>query len=323
MKATRVLFALGLLTGSAVTSQTARAEDYPSQDIHFIVGFAPGSGPDVIARFVSEKMRVRLNRTIIVENKVGAGGNIASEYVARSKPDGYTIYITGGSALAASPYLMKNPPFDVLKSFDIVATLSIQPTLMVVGANSPAKSLGDLTKILKEKGDKASYGTAFPSARVLGALYKKKEGLKTVEVQYRTSKDWLNDLNRGDVDFAIIDAVSGVGLAKQGSLRIIAGSADQRSSSLPDLPTMKESGVDISVPGWWAAFTPVAVPQPVINKLHDDFSAVVSSEDGKTFFHKLANDPYVTTLNQAKQIYLNEYKSWGGYVRDANIEPQG
>jgi tripartite-type tricarboxylate transporter receptor subunit TctC len=323
MKRSHGLLALALIASPLTFSGPAIAEDYPSQDGHFIDGFAAGSGPDFIARFVSEKMRARLNRTIIVENKVGAGGNIASEYVARAKPDGYTIYITGGTALAASPYLMKNPPFDVMKSFDVVATLSIQPTLLVVGANSPAKSLADLTKILKEKGEKGSYGTAFPSARVLGALYKKMEGFKAIEVQYRTSKDWLNDLNHGDVDFAIIDAVSGVGLAKQGNLRILAGSADARSLSLPDLPTMKESGVDISVPGWWAAFTPAGVPQPIINKLHDDFSAVASSEEGKAFFNKLANDPYVTTLDQAKEIYLKEYKAWGRYVKEAHIEPQG
>src|SRR3569833_2205117 len=167
MKTLRSILTLGLLIGPLAIPQSATAQDYPSQDIHFIVGFAAGSGPDVIARFVAEKMRARLNRTIIVENKVGAGGNIASEYVARAKPDGYTIYITGGTALAASAYLMKNPPFDVMKSFDVVATISIQPTLMVVGANSPAKNLDELTKILKEKGDKASYGAAFPSARVL------------------------------------------------------------------------------------------------------------------------------------------------------------
>jgi len=151
-------------------TRDANAQAYPSQDVHFIVGFAAGSGPDVIARFVAEKMRVSLKRTIIVENKVGAIGNIATEYVARAKRDGYTIYITGGSALAASGHLFKNPPVDVSTAFDTVATLSRQPTLLVVGPNSPAKSLPELTAMLKEKGDKASYGTAFSTARVLGAL---------------------------------------------------------------------------------------------------------------------------------------------------------
>ncbi len=317
MRRTVVTLALCLL------SQYAAAHTYPAQDIRMIVGFAPGSGPDVIARYVGEKLRARLSVPIIIENKVGAGGNIASEYVVRSKPDGYTLYLNGGSALAASGYLTKSPPFNVATGFEPVATLSIQPTLSVVGMNFPAKNLDDLTKILKTKGDKGSFGTAFPSARVLGALYKKSAGLQAVEVQYRTSKDWLNDLNSGDLDFAIIDAVSGIGLAKEGRVRVVAGSANGRSSSFPDVATMKESGIDVSVPGWWAIFAPAGVPKPIIEKLHADINAVISTDESKAFFNRLANDPLVMPLDQAKKYYLDEVKAWGGYVRDANIEPQG
>ena len=136
----------------------AFAQTYPSQDIHFIVGFAPGSGPDLITRWIAEKIRPHLdNRTILVENKVGAGGNIATEYVARSKPDGYVIYVTGGSALAASGHLFKHPPVDVTKAFESIATLARQPTLVVVGPNSPYKSVTELQAGMKSDGDKASY----------------------------------------------------------------------------------------------------------------------------------------------------------------------
>lgn len=315
--------AIASLAGLIEGRQAAYAQAYPSQDIHFIVGFAAGSGPDVIARFFSEKMRERIGRTILVENKVGAVGNIATEFVARSKPDGYTIYITGGTALAASGHLFKNPPVDVSTAFDTVATLSRQPTLLVVGPNSPARSLSELTALLKAKGDKASYGSAFPSARVLGALYREKAGLQAVEVQYRTSKDWVNDLTSGAVDFAFIDSVSGVGLAKEGHVRIIAGTTSERAASLPDVPTMKESGVAIDMPGWWAAFAPAGLPKPILERLHDDFSAVASTEEGRKFFNVLGNDTWVTTLDEARSIYLKEYKDWGEYVRIAKIEPQG
>src|SRR5690606_6169639 len=108
------------------------AEDYPSRDVHFIVGFAAGSGPDVITRFVAEKMQAELGQTVVVENKVGAGGNIATEYVARAEPDGYTVYVTGGNALAASGHLYKNPPVDVSTAFETVATIARQPTILVV-----------------------------------------------------------------------------------------------------------------------------------------------------------------------------------------------
>ena len=130
-------------------SPHAGAQTFPSLDVHFVAGFAAGSGPDTIARFVAEKMRGKLNRTIIVENKVGAIGNIATEYVARAKPDGHTLYITGGNALAASGHLFKNPPVDVSKAVELVATLSRQPVMLVVGPNSPAKTFAELTAVLK------------------------------------------------------------------------------------------------------------------------------------------------------------------------------
>src|SRR5436190_16864260 len=132
------------------TPTGAIAQSFPSQDVHFVVGFAAGSGPDTIARFFAEKMRPQL-KTIIVENKVGAIGNIATEYVARAKPDGHTLYITGGNALAASGHLFKNPPVDVSKAVEMVATLSKQPVMLVVGPNSPAKTLSELTAAVKAK----------------------------------------------------------------------------------------------------------------------------------------------------------------------------
>src|SRR5262249_31694521 len=113
-------------------SPSAVAQTFPTQDVHFVVGFAAGSGPDTIARFVAEKIRAKLNnRATLVENKVGAIGNTATEYVARAKPDGHTLYITGGNALAASGHLFKTPPVDVSKAVELVATLSIQPVMLV------------------------------------------------------------------------------------------------------------------------------------------------------------------------------------------------
>ena len=300
----------------------ARAQTYPTQDVHFIVGFAAGSGPDVIARFVAEKMRPLLGKQVIVENKVGAGGNIATEYVARSKPDGYTLYITGGSALAASGHLFKNPPVNVLTAFDSVATFSIQPVFLVVGPNSPAKTFAELTDLLKKKGDKASFGVAFPSARVAGALYNQKAGLTAIEVQYRTSKDWLNDLASGAVDYAFIDSTSGVGLAAGGQLRVRAITLSERSKAVPEYQTMKEGGVDINTPGWWAAYTPAGTPKPIINQLNKMFSSAVSTDEAKEFFKKLGNDVMVMTPEEADKYYQQDFKNWAEWARIAKLEPQ-
>jgi len=314
------LFALAI---SVATPGISHSEDYPSQDIHFIVGFAPGSGPDVITRWVAEKMRASIGRTIVVENRVGAGGNIATEYVARAKPDGYTVYMTGGSALAASGHLFRNLSVDVTKGFETVAMLARQPTLLVVGPKSPYKTVADLQAALKSKGSKASYGTAFPTARVLGAMVRDSAGGKAVEVQYRTSADWINDLASGTLDFAFIDAASGVGHAAQNRIRIMAVSMADRFGTMPNIPTLKESGIDVDVSGWWAAFVAAGTPKPIVDKLHKSFTEVVSTPEAKKFFNGISNEPWPMSQADAQKFYLREYKAWGDYVRIANIEPQG
>jgi tripartite-type tricarboxylate transporter receptor subunit TctC len=313
---------LALSMGVAATA-SSRAQVYPSQDIHFIVGFAPGSGPDVITRWVAEKMRPSIGRTIVVENRVGAGGNIATEYVARAKPDGYTVYMTGGSALAASGHLYRNLHVDVSKGFETVAMLARQPTLLVVGPNSPYKTVADLQAALKSKGNKASFGTAFPTARVLGAMVRDSAGGQAVEVQYRTSADWINDLASGTLDFAFIDAASGTGHAAQNRVRIIAVSMADRFATMPDIPTLKESGIDVDVSGWWAAFVATGTPKPVIEKLHQAFTEVVKTDEARAFFNGITNEPWPMSQADAQKFYLREYKDWGDYVRIAKIEPQG
>jgi tripartite-type tricarboxylate transporter receptor subunit TctC len=320
LNAFAVFFAAGLMALAAPA--TARAQAYPSQDVHFIVGFAAGSGPDTIARFVAEKMRPMLGKSVIVENKVGAGGNIATEYVARSKPDGYTLYITGGSALAASGYLFKNPPVNVLTAFDTVASLTIAPVFLVVGPNSPAKTFPELTAILKQKGDKASFGVAFPSARVAGALYNKEAGLRAVEVQYRTSRDWVNDLISGAVDYALIDSTSGVGLVQEGRVRVLAITSSERSKALPDYPTMKEGGVSINTPGWWSVFAPAGTPKPLIAQLNKIFFDAVSTDEARAFFKKIGNDVFTLSPEESQKYYEREYKNWADWVNIAKIEPQ-
>ena len=307
---------------ASIAPHAASAQAFPAQDVHFIVGFAAGSGPDTIARFVSEKMRTALGKNIIVENKVGAGGNIATEYVARAKPDGYNLYITGGSALAASGYLFKNPPVNVATAFDTVASLTIAPVFLVVGPDSPAKTFPELTALLKKKGDKASYGVAFPSARVAGALYNKEAGLNAVEVQYRTSRDWVNDLVSGAVDFAFIDSTSGVGLVAEGRVRVLAITSSERSKALPDYPTMKEGGININTPGWWSVFAPAGTPKPIIAQLNKLFTDAVSTDEAKAFFKKLGNDVYTLSPEESQKYYEREYRNWGEWVKIAKIDPQ-
>jgi tripartite-type tricarboxylate transporter receptor subunit TctC len=301
----------------------ARAQAYPSQDIHFICGFAAGSGADVIVRFVAEKMRPLAGRNIIVENKPGAGGNIATEYVARSKPDGYTVYITGASALAANMHVLKNPSVDVGKALQVVGTINKQPVMIAVRADAPWQSMTELTAAMKQKGDKASYAFANPTAKVVGAMYKQTAGLQAVEISYRTGADYLNDLASGNVDFAIPDNVLAIAQARARRMRILAVSTGERIQAAPEYPTMTELGYPMDLRGWWAGLVPTGTPKPIVDQLNAWLSAVVASEEGKKFLNGIASDPWVSKPEEAQAYFLQQIQQWGEYVRVAKIEPQG
>jgi tripartite-type tricarboxylate transporter receptor subunit TctC len=314
--------ALGL-AAVATVSAPARAQSYPSQDVNFICGFAAGSGADIVVRHFAEKMRPLMNRTIIVHNKPGALGNIATEFVARSKPDGHTIYVTGANSVAANMHLFKKPSVDAAKAVQTVATIYKATMMIGVRADGPWKALPELTATLKEKGDKASYGFANPTSRVLGAMYKQKAGLQAVEVAYRTGADYLNELYTGKLDFAVVDNVQGMAQAGAGRMRLLAVGAATRVQAAPDIPTMTEFGYPTDIRTWWAALVPAGTPRPIVDQLNAWFSQVVASDETKKFLNGIASDPWVSTPEEAHAYLLQQIKDWGEYVRIANIEPQG
>ena len=307
---------------SLALPQDAFAQQYPNRDIRFICAFPPGSGADVLVRFFAEQLRPVAKRTIIVENRSGAGGNIATEYVARSKPDGYTIYVHAGSAVAAGMHLYKNPPVDVGKAITLAATINRQPFMLVVDAKSPYKTVADLTAAMKLKGDKASYAAAAPTGRIMGELYKKATGLTAVEVNYKTAPDSINDMLSGAVDYGMHDPVFSLAQARENRLRILAVSTGERLQANPDMPTMQEVGVPMDLTGWWAVMVPTGTPQPVIDQLHQWFVQIVGSPATKEFLNKFGGDPLIETPAQAQARFLKDIDAWGEYVRLAKLPQQ-
>src|SRR5690606_21025084 len=158
------LLSAALVAAAVGVSAPAQAQQYPDRDIHFICAFPPGSGADVLVRYFAEKVRPLTGKNIVVENRAGAGGNIALTHVARSKPDGYTVFVHGVSGVAASMSLFKAPAVNVEKDIQVAGTINQQPYMIVVHASKPHKTLAELTAAMKAKGDKASYGTANPSS---------------------------------------------------------------------------------------------------------------------------------------------------------------
>ena len=308
---------------SALGVRDAFAQQYPSQDIHFICAFPAGSGADVIVRWYSEKLKPITGRNIIVENKVGALGNLALEHVMRSKPDGYTIFVHGAGGVASNQHLFKNPSIDASKAVQMAATINKQPTMLAVHANKPWKSVAELTAFLREKKEKATYATSNPNGRVMGALYKEHAKLEAVEVVYRTASDSMNDMQSGTVDYAVIDNIFGAAQEREGRLRILAVSTGERLQANPQTPTMVEQGVPIRMTAFFSVMVPAATPRPLVDQINKWFNQVTGSADAKKFLNSAASDPWLTTPDQAQAELMREIKDWEDYVRIAKLEKQG
>ena len=310
--------ALGTMQSPAI------AQQYPNQDIRFICAFPAGSGADVLVRYFAEKLRPVVGRTVIVENKVGAGGNIATEYVARAKPDGYTIFVHAATAVAASMHLFKNPPIDVGKAIQIAATINRQPFMVVVDAKSPYKTVGRADRGDEEEGRQGELCLRGADRRDHGRnLQERHRGARRSRCNYKTAPDSLNEILSGKLDYAMHDPVFALAQQREGRLRILAVSTGKRLAASPDLPTMTELGVPMDLTGWWAAMVPAGTPKPVIDQIHKWFVQIVASDDTKKFLNSFGGDPYIKTPEEAQEVFLQDIKNWGDYVRMAKIEPQG
>ena len=302
--------------------RAARAQDYPSQDIRMIVGFPAGSGADIFVRYFAEKLRPIAGRTIIVENKVGANSNVATEFVARSKPDGHVLYPFAGTTVAASMHLFKNPPVDVGKALKVAATTSNLAFMLVVDARSPYKTVADLTAAMKQKGDKASFATAANPGRIMAAIYKNTAGLQAVEVQYRSAPDSLNEMTSGRIDYGLHDPIFALAQQREGRLRILAVSTAKRLLSQPDIPTMTESGIPMDLSLWWGVMIPIATPKPITDKINQWFGQIVGTEETRKFLADAGADPMINTPERATEMFQTAIKEWGEYVRIAQIPQQ-
>jgi tripartite-type tricarboxylate transporter receptor subunit TctC len=314
--------ALGAVSALGL-AKPAIAQQWPAQDIHFICGFPPGSGADVIVRYFAEKIRPMAGKSIIVENRTGAGGNLAIEYVARAKPDGYNILLHGGNAIAGMMSLLKNPPVDTAKTIQMAATINRQAFMIVVDSKTPYKTLDDLTKAMLAKGDKASYATTTVDATVIGEIYKAKTGVKAQEVSYRTATDTVNDMISGSLDYAVQNPVFALAQHREGKMRILGVGSNERLQSLPELPTMTEQGIPMDVIGWWSASVPAGTPKAAVDQINKWFVAAVGSEESKKFLNNAGGDQLMLSPEKAQEMMLKDIENWREYVKIAKIAPQG
>lgn len=308
---------------AAAMTPPVQAQDYPTRDITAIVGFPAGSGADVYARFFANKLSQVIKANVVVMNRPGANSSIATEAVARAKPDGYTIFLGGSDAFGSPLYLFKKPPSDPRKDFTYISPLVSQAFILVVAADKPIKTVAELTAAMKLKGDKANYASTNNPAIILAEMYKRAAGLDTVEIKYKTSADFVNDMLEGRIDYVMADPVFGLARIREGKMRPLGVSTAKRISSIPDIPTLQEAGVPgIDMNLWWLAAAPANLPAAVAEKLNAAFTEVGKMAETREFLGKNGAEPFVASLAETRRLVEKEIVDWEAYVKIAKIEAQ-
>ena len=316
----RLFLALAL----AVAAPLAFPQDYPQREIRSLCNFGPGSGADILVRFYSDKLSRLAGKPVIVENKPGANGAIATDALAKAKPDGYTILITpASSTIASAPHLFKNLPFDTAKDFQAVTTIATVTFVLLVDASKPYKTVPELVATLKQKENHGFYGAQSNSGIIAAELFKHAAGLKTTHTPYKQNAQALTDLLLGQVDFLSYDATWAAAQEKGGKVRIIASASAKRSGALPNVPTLAEMGLGAGdVSPWWGVVVPAGTPRPIVDKLAGWFNQITNEQDTKEFLARTAFDPLPGSPEQMQDLLKTDSARWKGYVELAKIQPQ-
>ena len=312
-----------ILFGAALLSQAAPAQDYPARDIRSICNFAAGSGADIIVRFYSDRLSKLAGKPVLVENKPGAQGTLATDFVAKSKNDGYTIMITpASSTLATAPHIFKKLPFDPVNDFSPVTTIASLSFVIAVDAAKPIKSISELVNLLKSKPNHGFYGTGSNTGQVAAELFKVRMGLDTTYVPFKATMSAFQGLVGGEVDFISYDA-TWAATQHPARIRVLAATAAKRSIALPDVPTLSELGFgEFDIAPWFGVVVPAGTPRLVIERLAGWFNQITNAEDTRQFLARSAFDAFPGSPEQMAALLKTETERWGRWVKMAKIEPQ-
>jgi tripartite-type tricarboxylate transporter receptor subunit TctC len=319
MQMSRRSFTAGLIAFSFAATASAFAQEdpakYPTRPIHLVVGFAAGGGNDLIARVFGQKLSEDLGQPVIIENRPGG---VATEHVAKSAPDGYTLLV-GASGMAINPSLYAKLPYEV-SDFVAVSELATFPLILIVNASSPIKSVADLVAYAKANPDKTNYASSSASFQLVTELFKQKTGAPMQVIPYKSATESVTAVISGQVTTTIADAGPVLSQVQGGHLRALAIASPKRMPELPDVPTLKEAGADVDGTLWTGTFAPSATPPAVVKKLADEFIRIARLPEVVARLKPLGVEPVGNSSEEFTRIMAADIVRWGDVARAGNIK---
>ena len=318
-------FPLTMLTAAlAVVPLLAQAQAFHEKPITFVVPFAAGTATDQIARALGTQITAETKQAVVIDNKAGASGFIASQSVAKAPADGYTVLITTNTTHAANEHLFKKLPYDPVKDFSPVAALGKGGQIMVVNPTFPAKSVAEFIALAKKEPGKYSFGSGSSSSRMAGELLQQMADIKLLHVPYKSNTLAVTDLLGGQINMMITDTATGLPQVKAGKLRALGFSSSTRSTLAPDVPTIAEAGVKGYEMGYWfAAYAPAKTPPAVVKRLNELLVKAAKSEAAKTaFYEPTGTEVFTSSPEELAKFQAGESQKWGRIVKAAGIEAE-
>ena len=313
--------ALALAMGATAQAQTAATPAasgaYPNKPIRLIVPFPPGGGTDILSRLVATKLTESAKWTVVADNKAGAGGTIGIGEAVKAAPTGYDLVMGQKDNLVIGPWLYKNLPWDPTKDLTPVAHVAYTPVVIATSVNSKYKTLADVVAAAKAAPGTVTYGSPGngTSIHLAGDLFEKAAGVKLSHIPYKGSNPALMDALAGNVDLLVSSLPSAMGQIKSGKLRPLAVTSAKRSSSLPDVPTVAESGFKgFDVSTWYGVFAPAGTPANVVAAVNAEVNKLLATADMKAAIHAQGAEPEAMSPAQLGTLLKTEYVQWKGIV---------
>lgn len=306
--------ALGICTLAAIFAHgAAGAQAYPQKPVHLVVGVPPGGTTDVVARLVGQKLAEQMGQQVVIDNRGGAGGNIGAELVAKSAPDGYTLFLATIGTMAINPSLYSKMPFDTLRDFAAISQLTSMPQLLVVHPSVPVKSVKELIAYAKSRPGQLTFasGGTGTAIHLAGELFKTMAGVDMVHVAYKGSSPAMTDLIGGQVSLMFDQILTALPHVQSGRLRGLAVTTEKRSPAAPQIPTIAEAGLPgYAVTTWHGLLAPAGTPRDIVNRLSSEAAKALQNPDVRNKFASQGVDPISSTPEQFAAMMKSELEKW-------------
>src|SRR5260221_2347147 len=303
----------------ALTAAASAQAPYPNHNITVVLPFAAGSGTDTTTRLIGKELGVALGVNTVIDNKAGANGSIAASYVARSAPDGYTLFVTTNTTHSANPYLLKIMSYDPVKDFTPIARTGDLPFMLVINPEIPANSVAELIALAKKEPGKYSYASGSSSAIVSGATFARLAGIDLLHVPYKSSPPALTDVIAGRVSMMFVDVPTGLPHVQGKALKALAVTTKKRSALLPELPTMDDTVKGFDITSWQGYFGPANLPKDIVVRLNAEIRKIVERPEIKAQLATLGMDAFSGPPEQLDGLVKDQLGRGGKMLNNAKI----